>query len=953
MALEYVLGNFKTGEIIARDITVTRGTDKVNNNINGGTLEIEVSRNSLTTEQRNNWKTYFKPFAKFLALIDTEKAWNDPGAVRFAGFINKRSAPVGKGFIRLQTVGMNDYLASRLVINAWDGVITDPTAKITVTGASWGGVMAELVKKAFSPLGIPEGAPKPPAVLGAVMEDAGTAFTKEITFTDALTYRDALGQIRDSDSPNGVEWRWYTRFTNSSANFIAWDFVTGTSTAPHINGDITKTIELSPAAAEKMSAFSESIDSRDIFNAVYIQSKEGEETSGADLQVAFSNADPELPLIETFFNPGVQLTQEQIDAQKAARLSSGTIGSIDVSFTIEEAWDSSEWDENIGKKIVFTGVPDSISSDHSVAVRCVGIEYSAQKATVEVSLMQLQNSYPVLPKDKKPFGNNNNYKPTPFGASSLGSGGGLTPLPLPAPSLPSPGGFGIDGILSPADLWGSEGRAPWDENKDKKVIQNVTFSDFLEKEYIYTNFGGVYPIDPITCFLDSGNRVYGLDHLNQAVATKFENDGVHVHYLGGLNKSTGVPLDGWKPFYIKKTYVANGELGPIEELDVVTPEMIKGMLAEYEDQTYSNGGYYRTNVMASNWTSAGRYYFCLMHHYDHSEKAVFERGGDYDDTRYIANSRVSIISKAINESSGKLEGDWKTEAKDILPEWFFPVNKAISRYGKAVIFTTFLPINPRKVKNENTVALEKAADEFKAKYIYEYNSAITSPVVHPTINVRTAKNQSAYLWPAYPYPQLRTGNMRKNFGDVNSGWGLLLEGSGFHGNSASSEGYLALQSGYYVRLQSDAMIIGASENYPTGSAYHQDITVSGGNFILFGSKRNESSNELTAAAWAVSAQNPQGDYKIIDNDILPKFEFWAGQFDLFSDGSSTYGEAGIRDFWVPGFASSYSGGFTSPSDIMSYSGGLYKFILSGQDRIILHSLKVIEDPNPPAPPVSP
>lgn len=949
MALEYILGNFKTGEVIARNLPVTSGTDKVDRNINGGTLEIEVSKSKLTSEQRNNWKTYFKPFARYIALDDKSKAWDDPNAILFAGFINKRVAPVGKGFIRLQTAEMNEYIAARLLINAWDGVVTDPNKKFTFTGASWGGVMAEIVKKAFSAEGIPAGAPKPPAIVGSIAYDAGTTVSKDVTFTDAMSVRDALEDIRDNDSPNGVEWRWVARWTSASRDVMEVNFITGTATNPHINQNIVKTIELSPDEAEKMSSFSESIDSRDIYNTIYIQSKAGdsEAGTGADLQVQFSTDDPDLPLVEKFFNAGVELTQDEINAHAIARLQTGLIGSLDVSLQIEEAWDRSEWVDNIGKKIVFTGVPDSISADHSVAVRCVGVVFSAQKDTIEVSLMQLQNNYPVLPKDKKPFGNKNDYNSAPLSR-------GLAPYTPPA--LPPIGvGGGVDGMLSPLDLWGSEGHKPWDIKKP--ALNNITFANFLEKEYTYTDFEGKYPIDPMSAFLDGGNRIYGLDHINQAAATNFTTT-APTHYLGGVNKDSGLPNYGWDAFYVKKTFVVDGELGPVENIDVISSSMIQSMLAEYEDQPYSNGGYYRTSVTASNWTAAGRYYFCLLHHYDHSDKTDFTSNKEkYNTAKYIANSRISIISKAISDDNGGLVGDWRTEDKNLLPDFYFPLNKSMAKLGKDMLFTNGFMVYPRKVKNENVDTLGQKAEEYYSKFNLDnsyFSVSATGDPVDGTIIYPAVSRTLSFGWPYNGRRMVKPAVLRVGFEDKSTSWGMLPRGD--VGNSASSEGYLAIQDGgtymveapsNYVRLRSDKTMDSAFIHNPVVGAEFgpKSITVSGGNFIFFG--LDSDSNPV---AVHINASMPQGTYKSIKNDIVPKFQFW--QNGSLADNIDLYDRSGFREYWGP--SSPALDGVNIPaSDVISYDGTIYQFVIAGENKITLHSTQVIEDPNPPTPPTTP
>jgi hypothetical protein len=97
---------------------------------------------------------------------------------------------------------------------------------------------------------------------------------------------------------------------------------------------------------------------------------------------------------------------------------------------------------------------------------------------------------------------------------------------------------------------------------------------------------------------------------------------------------------------------------------------------------------------------------------------------------------------------------------------------------------------------------------------------------------------------------------------------------------------------------------------------------------------------------------PQGTYKNIENDIVPKFEFW--QRGNLADNGEIYDRANFREYWGPNDSSSAPDGVNIPvSDTMSYDGTIYKFVLSGQDKIVIHSTDVIEDPNPPVPPTTP
>lgn len=964
MALSWKLLDYTSGMVIRSEgLPVSDESAETAHSIHGDeTAEIDIVRTGLTADENNNWRETFALLINGAALDDESKEWNDPSAIHMSGFINKLNDDINPRKIKAQVTGLTEYTKARIVADTWSPV-SDPTTTVDFTGSNWPEVMASAFTKCFSAAGIPAGKPKPYNILGKIKYPDGTEIVptgntvkKSVKVTDAMTYHDLLTSI--SEEAGGLEWQTVARWTDSTRLQAVVDIIIGTVAVPHINENVTLTLNLAENDA-KFSAYSGTFDSNELYSKLYIQSVPGDEEtkSGADFTVA-SVDDTEFPvLFERFFNPGVALTTAERDAQLSARLAFAAKPKYETSITVEEKFDPSEWRAHMGKKLILTGVDNTPSAGHDATVRIVGITSMPEKGTVKAQLMQLGPTYPRLPKDRiqgLTGVTNGNSKPV-----TMPSFGGGLPV-MPAPVVPSPGGFGVDGVLSPSDLWGSEGHNPWDGMP--KSITNIQLSNFLEKEYTYEGFLGTFPLDPMTTFADDGNRVYGLDHNNEAVATKFENDGIHANYNGGLNKSTGLPSNGWKPFYIKKTYLLDGELGPLEEVGVVSPETISTMLAPWEDQIYDNGGYYKNGIMASNWVVGGRYYFCLLNKYLHSEVAYYpQTDAERNSVKYIEISKTSIISKSINPSDGKLEGEWKLEDRAaIIPDWLFPVTSLITKFDKNIIFTGGFIAGNTKFKNADTEMIQKYQEPLYAKY--NDGGIVPHPFQWgpvPRESYTELKSSAGQLWPSegngnYNYLYR---SVRKDFGDLSKPYQVATDTDNYASTtSVTSNGWSAIAGRKFRKAGAGSMGEKVITVTPTGAAanfYELDIATAKGNFIYFGAFDIPTRGSAKWGLMYLDAKNPIGQYKEVTNEITSKFLFTSNSNDPYYGvvASNTWSLiAPFRGFWQPGYNNNNEINAMSVSNTFSYDGTLYKFILSGPNKIILHSTRVIEDPNPPAPP---
>lgn len=456
MSYRWYLGSFTNGLITRTDpLPTVRGADQVTLDVlDGDTSDVIIALNGLSMSERNSWKTLFRPVEKFMALIDDEAEWDDPNAILTAGFINKIANPID-GKLKIQIAPVTEYLAARLVIDAWNRTVENPAETVTFEASTWTGVMSDVIARCFSDAGIPGGSPRPPQILGTLPDGGGTGKTKAVKLTDTRTYLDVLREIKEQDCAKGIEWKFKPRWGSSTRVQVLWDVIIGTEAVPHIGADVEYNMILADNE-HKISTYSTTIDSNDLYSKIYIQSKRGseEEGSGADLR-GVSISESNFPiLLEKFYNPGVELETSQLNEQLNAYIAYAGLTQDEIGFTVAEHSDPTLWIDRLGGMLQIQGVQNTKSAGHSVLVRIVGISFTPNTGLVEIDVMRPQPTYPKLPNPRNAVGDivgagGYNSPSLNYGDFGNAGGGGETPPWNPGSGNGEDGGTTID--------WGSGG----------------------------------------------------------------------------------------------------------------------------------------------------------------------------------------------------------------------------------------------------------------------------------------------------------------------------------------------------------------------------------------------------------------------------------------------------------------------------------------------------------------
>lgn len=476
----WLIGDFETGTVDRSDVLpVIHNSDKPTIDINAGD---NVTFNLSKKDIPEDWKSYLKEFDRLIVLEDDSKDWNDDGAILFAGFLNKRSGDIGST-IAVQAAGLREYLSSRIINNVFTGVNDKPSAGITFAGSDYQGLMRSIITHCFDDSGIPTSSRKPPAVLGNIDGGTGTGVTSKILLSDMINYSSVLDDLRDVTSTNGNEYYFKPRWRNSSRNSIVWDVKIGTDSAPHINEATTFTIPLTTTSTFKSSKFSLELSSEGVANRIIGQSKAGdtEKDNGADLTVLTSTSGAKV-LVDTAFNPGVELTSDQMNAQLTARLNSMLSATGTATYTIEEA-DASQWINNLGKTIVFSGQSGTDSAGYNITVRCTSVTFSASNNTIEVGVSVPQPRYPKLPNSKT---SGNKVNGQPIGNNKGGIGGnGVPVVPKNTGNFPGyGGGSGSGGGGTPLPTKPDFSTPPMYSDKEENIFGDVKKFNVRTSQYI-------------------------------------------------------------------------------------------------------------------------------------------------------------------------------------------------------------------------------------------------------------------------------------------------------------------------------------------------------------------------------------------------------------------------------------------------------------------------------------
>ena len=183
-----------------------------------------------------DWKTYLQPVAKFVAAVDTDKAWNAEGAVLFAGYIKEAKLRVGDK-ITLQLASVREYASNRVATSAFSGSITDAEAGKEWQGSDDQRLMTSVMRSIFDAQGQSSGSqPTPPQMQGTSTPapNTGTRTYKALN-SQFLVLSDILDDIRDNTSLNGNEYNFVPRWNTSAKNKIVYDLIAAPNAQPQIN----------------------------------------------------------------------------------------------------------------------------------------------------------------------------------------------------------------------------------------------------------------------------------------------------------------------------------------------------------------------------------------------------------------------------------------------------------------------------------------------------------------------------------------------------------------------------------------------------------------------------------------------------------------------------------------------------------------------------------------------
>lgn len=396
MALKWIIGDFRNGAISeANELPVVYNeSDKVEIDINANeSATITVSKNDLPSD----WRTYLRPVDRFVALIETDLAW--ASSVIWAGFINKASARVNET-VQIQATGLREYMAARIVSDKYNTTNTNPESAVVFQSANHRGLMANIISSCFSSSGIPSSSPKPPQVLSYVNGSvSGSTVKHSVLLSDFESYGSLIDVWRDELSDSGQEYRFKPSWSSSSKTAIRWIGEVATPTAPHFNEANTLDIVLGDNEWRPIS-YGQSASSDNMVSRIIGQSKEGENTAGADYQtrtITLANS----ILLDESWNPGVELTDDQMFQNLNARLvyNSQSFKEADFSRAYETTAELRTIISQLGSMATFSG--SGASQYFGLTMRIVGVSFNPSKKTVELQLAPKAARYPKLPKDNR------------------------------------------------------------------------------------------------------------------------------------------------------------------------------------------------------------------------------------------------------------------------------------------------------------------------------------------------------------------------------------------------------------------------------------------------------------------------------------------------------------------------------------------------------------------------
>lgn len=477
--LKYIIGDFATGVTSELNVLpVIHGSDSVQVDVNSGdNLTLSISKRDIPED----WKTFLKVVDTTISLIDSDLAWDAPGAVLFSGFVNKISASIGET-ISVQVAGYREYGAIQKAVNVFNATSATPSTSATFEAGTYQGLISKVLGTIFNNPNIPVNSPKfPPNILGSLSgESTGTTVSYSALASAFMSYADIADEVRDVLSTYGNEYRFVPRWSDSNKNKIVVDILVASDSQAHIKENEVIEIVLNDNTNFKHSKFGMDLSSAGMANRLIAQSKAGdsETDDGADLTTLISTGGASV-LLDSTFNPGVELTEAQMSEQLTARLTTMLNAQGTAQYIVQEA-DKSYWLNSLGKTIHFTGAAGTESEGYDITVRITDLTFSASNNTIPVGVLVPQPRYPRLPRARN---NQNDNGGTGYGGSGGSGYYGAPMAPAKLPNMPKPVSGGGGGVVTPPSTGTGTPIAPQLQSPN----EGLTFTDG------YLNLSGLEP----------------------------------------------------------------------------------------------------------------------------------------------------------------------------------------------------------------------------------------------------------------------------------------------------------------------------------------------------------------------------------------------------------------------------------------------------------------------------
>lgn len=530
--LKWVLGSFRTGELEGFEIPVI--SDSISLDVFGDEeADISIPLYALSDSDRSSFRTKFEINEKMIALIDSKEQ------VIFAGYVEKLAPSLKEETLDVKVKGFKAWLKTRFVMNSSSNAI-EKASDSWVLKASPRTVAKNIVSAVLSGPGNPEGIQYPASKAGI--------YEAKFILSELTPVSDALDDI--STAVDGAEIKFRPKMVD---NRIIFELIAG---SPHL-GDAGIADVVINLNDENMVAvgFDQIDDGSAVFNKIWLESDfEGKEGETINLAARVHNQGKLIR--ESKEKISAKLTGTQLEEQYAARVEDANKAERTNSLTI---WDDdfSFW-AALGRRVQLVGEGRSAGMDD--IVRVVGLKFSTKERTMTLEVSNIKRIYPPLPSssdDIKEAIDSRLDWDRGIGSGSLSGGGGGS---SENPWNPGEGGAGE---WTNSDLWGGEGQ-PTDGSAPVKINDGVfgSYSELLltsDNQFVAG-----------TIAQNSGNRLFALGRNAYSARTDLTD------YDGNrLTRDDGLPINGFEPIPILKSFVQNGASGEWSIAGHISPSIFQ------------------------------------------------------------------------------------------------------------------------------------------------------------------------------------------------------------------------------------------------------------------------------------------------------------------------------------------------------------------------------------------